>query len=148
MARYRVRVGLVRERSVLLEAASVQGPEDVDRLVRASGVIPEGFGREIFGVLGLDNRNRCRGIHGVTVGTVNASLVRPADVFRPAILGEWVSLVLWHNHPSGDPGPSADDLTITTRVVRCGEDLGVHVLDHVILGRGGGWYSMKEGGEL
>ena len=89
--------------------------------------------REHFVVLILNARHelQCREI--VSIGSLNASIVHPREVFLPAILHSAASIVLVHNHPSGDPEPSEEDLSITRRLVQVGELVGIGVLDHVIV---------------
>lgn len=111
---------------------SITGPADVFRLLKRR------FGRrerEHFVVLLLDARNGVLGIETVSVGTVNASLVHPREVFRPAIRENACALILAHNHPSGDPTPSEDDVAVTRRLVTVGETHGINVLDHVVICR-------------
>ena len=81
----------------------------------------------------------------VSQGTLTASLVHPREVFRPALREASAAVILVHNHPSGDPTPSREDLQITTRLVRAGEILGVQVLDHVIVAERG-FVSLRETG--
>jgi DNA repair protein RadC len=92
--------------------------------------------REEFVVLVLDAKNKLLGFHVVSVGSLTSSLVHPREVFKIAILGNAAAIILLHNHPSGDPLPSAEDLSITTRLCEVGEVLGIKVLDHVIIGEG------------
>jgi DNA repair protein RadC len=102
-------------------------------------LIPE-FGAkpvEHFGVMLLDTKHRVLKITVVSVGTLDASIVHPREVFLPAILHSAASVVLVHNHPSGDPEPSEEDLSITRRLVEVGELVGIGVLDHVIVGSRG-----------
>ncbi|MCA9322225.1 MAG: DNA repair protein RadC, partial [Planctomycetes bacterium] len=94
------------------------------------------LGGEVFEVLSLDARNRLRRRSRISVGTLTASLVHPREVFRPAIAVRAAAIVLAHNHPSGDPEPSAEDRAITDRVVSAGDILGIRVLDHVVVGDG------------
>ena len=109
----------------------IRGPDDVvalpaiKRLVRAK--------REHFIVLLLNARHEVQEIHTVSIGSLNASIVHPREVFLPAVSGSAASLVLCHNHPSGDPEPSEEDLSITRRLVEVGELIGIGVLDHVIV---------------
>jgi len=93
--------------------------------------------REVFGILTLNARHAATRRVIVSVGSLNASIVHPREVMRPAILYSAASLVLVHNHPSGDPEPSEEDMHITRRLVECGELLGIGVLDHVIIGSRG-----------
>lgn len=92
--------------------------------------------REIFLALLLDGRNRVLREVRVSEGSLTASLVHPREVFNPAIRESAVSVAFVHNHPSGDPSPSRQDLEITRRLVRTGELVGIRVLDHVVLGDG------------
>jgi DNA repair protein RadC len=103
--------------------------------------------QERFLVLLLDGRNRLIRIETVSQGTLTASLVHPREVFRPALREAAAALILVHNHPSGDPAPSAEDREVTLRLVRAGEILGVRVLDHVIVAERG-YRSLREDGLL
>jgi len=100
--------------------------------------------REVFYVLLLDGKNRVQGEVQVSEGSLTAALVHPREVFAPAIRAAAAALVLVHNHPSGDPTPSAEDCAITQRLRQVGELVGIRVLDHVVIGRGR-WASMAEG---
>ena len=89
--------------------------------------------REHFLVLLLNARHEVLGKETVSVGSLNASIVHPREVFKPAVLASAASIVLVHNHPSGDPEPSEEDITISKRLVQAGELIGIGVLDHVIV---------------
>jgi DNA repair protein RadC len=102
---------------------------------------------EVFGILALDVRHRLRREAVISVGCLTSSLVHPREVFQEAVLGRAAAIVAFHNHPSGDPEPSADDLALTRRLAAAGSVMGIEVLDHVILGAGG-WVSLKERGVL
>jgi len=112
--------------------------------------------QETFHVLTVDARNGLLGRHMVSLGLADSSLVHPREVFRPAILDGATAVVLLHNHPSGDPTPSAEDVRITRQVIDAGKVVGIRVMDHVIIGRpagpdGGragrpGWLSLRESG--
>lgn len=109
-------------------------PETVYGYVKPEmSVLPE----ERFYVLLLDNRNQLIGRREVSRGTADASMAAPRDVFRQAIREGAVSVILVHNHPSGDPSPSADDRAVTRRLVEAGVLLGIKVLDHVVVGAAG-----------
>ena len=105
---------------------------------------------ECFVVLCLDAKNGMRSSNIVTTGLLDASLVHPREVFRPAVLANCASLVLAHNHPTGDPTPSAEDIRITKQLVEAGKILDIKVLDHIIVGPVSEgqpqWYSMREQG--
>ena len=92
--------------------------------------------REEFVVLLLDVKNKLLGFHVVSVGSLTSSLVHPREMYKVAILGNAAALIFLHNHPSGDPTPSAEDLHITNRLRQVGEVLGIRVLDHVVIGDG------------
>ncbi len=102
---------------------------------------------ERFVVVLLDGRHRWIREVVVSQGTLTASLVHPREVFRPALREPSAAVILVHNHPSGDPTPSREDVEITARLVRAGELLGVHVLDHVIVAERG-FVSLREAGEF
>lgn len=91
---------------------------------------------ETFGLLALDVRNRLKREAVVSVGSLTSSLVHPREVFQEAIVARAAAVILFHNHPSGDPEPSSEDLAMTRRLVAAGTLLGIEVLDHVILGAG------------
>ena len=90
--------------------------------------------QEEFHVVTLDTQNRVIDTHPVTVGTLDTSLVHPREVFRPAIKDAAASVILVHNHPSGDATPSKEDFAVTRRLESAGELLGIKVLDHIVLG--------------
>ena len=104
-------------------------------------------GVEQFGVVLLDARQRLLKAVALTVGTLDCSVVHPRDVFREALDGGAAAIVLFHNHPSGDPAPSADDARLTWRMVAAGELLGIDVLDHLVLADAR-YYSFREDGRL
>jgi DNA repair protein RadC len=101
--------------------------------------------KEHFLTVLLNTRHLPIGVELISVGSLNASIVHPREVYRPAILAAAASVILVHNHPSGDTAPSEDDLEITQRLVRVGEMTGIEVLDHVILGAGTP-FSFREAG--
>jgi DNA repair protein RadC len=100
---------------------------------------------EQFGVVLLDARHRVLRTTVVSVGTLDASIVHPRDVFREAAIGGAAAVVLFHNHPSGDPQPSEDDRALTARLVAAGVLMGIEVIDHLILADVR-YYSFKERG--
>jgi len=103
--------------------------------------------KEHFMVLLLDSRNRVMSESQISQGTLTASLVHPREVFRPAVSAAAAAVVLVHNHPSGDPAPSAEDLRVTRRLVEAGEIVGIRVVDHVVVAEHG-FYSFQENGQL
>ena len=110
-------------------AAAIRGPEDVQPHVRDLFRAR----KEHFVVLLLNARHEVQARETVSIGSLNASIVHPREVFLPAIVHSAASVVLVHNHPSGDPEPSEEDLGITRRLVQVGELVGIGVLDHVIV---------------
>jgi DNA repair protein RadC len=102
---------------------------------------------EQFGVVLLDTRHRVLRTAVLSVGTLNSTVVEPREVFREAAIGGAAAIVVFHNHPSGDPAPSADDLELTRRLVAAGVLMGIDVVDHIILGDVR-YCSLKEVGSL
>ena len=92
--------------------------------------------REHFIAVLLDNKNRKIKDVDISMGSLTASIVHPRDVYRPIIEESAAAVIFVHNHPSGDPTPSKDDLDITTRLRQVGEIVGVKVLDHIVIGKG------------
>ena len=122
---------------------AIRGPEDV------FDVCPALRSRrfEEFHVLLLNARHEVQRRVMISRGSLNASIVHPREVFRPAILASAASIVLVHNHPSGDPEPSDEDLSITKRLAEVGELLGIAVLDHVVIAKRG-FVSLRARGSL
>lgn len=102
--------------------------------------------KEHFWIVGLNTRNVIQYIELVSLGTLCASLVHPREVYRFAIMKAISSLIISHNHPSGDPEPSEEDLRITRRLTDAGKIIGIELLDHIIIGNDGGFCSFKEKG--
>jgi DNA repair protein RadC len=103
--------------------------------------------KEHFLILLLDGKNRLIREVPVSVGSLNQSLVHPREVFSPAVRDSAAAVILVHNHPSGDPAPSREDLEITRRLRQAGETLGIRVLDHIIIGHDT-YVSLADRGEL
>lgn len=115
----------------------------------AAFLMPRFSAREVeqFGVMLLDSRHRLVKAQALTVGTLDCSVVHPRDVFRSALEANAASVVVFHNHPSGDPTPSPEDDALTRRLVAGGALLGVDVLDHLVLADAS-YYSFREAGRL
>lgn len=137
-----VRVQLVRESTQQAIVRTINNPADVFTIIRE---LMEFQDREIFAILLLNTRNKVLGINVVSIGSLNTSIVHPREVFKPAILANSAAIILAHNHPSGDPSPSKEDIAISSRLREVGELLGISVLDHVIIGDGN-FISLKERG--
>ncbi len=104
--------------------------------------------KEHFWVIGLSTKNVIKFIELASLGTLDCSLIHPRETFRLAI-GQGVSaIIVGHNHPSGDPAPSKDDIAITKRLKAAGEIIGIELLDHVIIGGKGRFVSLQEKGHL
>lgn len=106
-----------------------------------------GLAHEQLRVLTLNTRHGLLGTHLVYQGTVRESPVRPAEVFRPAVVQQAPGVIVAHNHPSGDTTPSPDDHALTRHLARAGELLGIRVVDHIIIA-GSSYYSFREGGHI
>jgi DNA repair protein RadC len=140
----RVLAGVELGRRTLLMAANIRPrflqPRDV-----AAFLLPQ-FGAhpvERFGVLLLDTKYRLLSTRVISIGSLDASIAHPREVFREALVAGAAAAVVFHNHPSGDPTPSRDDIALTARMKQAGEVVGVELIDHVILADTRYW-SMKE----
>ena len=126
------RLELVRESGGdELEETILRTSTDVARELRP---LFKGIDREKFVVVLLDAKHRLIGVNTVSIGSLTASIAHPREVFRPAVLLPTAAVVLVHNHPSGDPSPSGEDIELTKRLREVGELLGIRVLDHVRTG--------------
>lgn len=103
--------------------------------------------REHFLILLLTTKKNIIGYHEVSVGSLNASIVHPREIFNVPLRESAASIILAHNHPSGDPTPSQEDLEVTRRLVEAGNILGIHITDHLIIGDGC-YFSFKQKGLL
>ena len=122
------------------DRAVIRSPEDVANLLGAEMALLD---QEHLRVLLLDTKNQVTAVSEIYIGNVNSSIVRPAEVLRPAVRDNSASIIVVHNHPSGDPTPSPEDIAITRQIRESGELLGIDVLDHIILA-GLRHVSMKE----
>jgi len=105
----------------------------------------ENFPQECFVVWSLDQKNKVIDKHMIAIGSLTGCLVHPREVYRPALLDGAAAVFFIHNHPSGDPKPSADDIDLTARLVNGARLLGLRVLDHVVVGRGRFFSFVEEG---
>ena len=103
---------------------------------------------EVFGILCLSTKHHFIAWHEVSRGSLDTAHVHPREVFKAALLVNAACIVGAHNHPSGDPSPSPDDRELTRRLASAGTLLGVDVLDHIIVGHDGRYFSFKEAGGL
>lgn len=124
-----------------LPLVKIQSPSDAVALVNEY-IMDED--REILLVVVLNTKNCVTAIHRCHMGTLNASLASPRDVFKTALMNNAAALILAHNHPSGDVAPSPEDLKLTNLMVEAGQLLQIEILDHIIVGWKDGYYSFKE----
>ncbi len=121
----------------------IRCPEDAAHLLFT---YLEGADREHFVVLCLDTKNQVNKIETVSIGSLNSAIVTPREVFKTAILANSASIIVAHNHPSGNPEPSREDIEVTKRLQKAGEVIGIEVLDHVVIADGEKFVSLKEKG--
>jgi len=114
------------------ERLIVRSPSDVAQLLMAEMSHLE---QEHFRVLYLDTRNRLLGSETVYIGSLNASHIRVAEIFRDAVKRNCAAVIVAHNHPSGDPSPSHEDVAVTRQLIAAGDLLGVELLDHLVIGQ-------------
>lgn len=124
------------------ERPCIQKPADAADLVMYE---MSALAQEHLRVINMDTRNRVINIEKVYVGSLNASTVRVGELFRSAIQRNAASVILLHNHPSGDPSPSPEDVALTRAVAQAGKLLDIEVLDHIVIGHGR-WVSLKDRG--
>lgn len=141
----RYTISLVREGSVGVE----------DKIARDSATardilapLFDGLDREQCVVMVLDAKHKVIGINVVSVGSLHVSIVRPREVFKPAILLNAAAVIVAHNHPSGDTTPSEEDHALTKRLQEAGKCLGIPLLDHLVLGESGNFFSFADRGFL
>lgn len=133
----------IRKYNAPLIEEPIKRPEDVYKLFLDKALEEV----EQFYILSVDATNRPIKIHTISKGILNKTLVHPREVFRTAIMDNASSIFLAHNHPSGNPSASTDDLKITERMVEAGKIIGIEVLDHLIVAKNG-YYSFLEEGQI
>lgn len=139
-----VRLKMVREASLLYEGRMIRSPRDAADLFRT---FIDDSDREMFCIMCLSTKNEVTAIHTVTIGTLDASLIHPREVFKLPLLNNSASIIACHNHPSGHCDPSREDIEVTERLVEGGSLLGISLLDHIILGNET-FLSMKDKGMI
>ncbi len=117
----------------------ITNPADVAKLLKEE---MRHLKKEEFRIVLLDTKNQIINIKTISIGSLNSSIVHPREVFKDAILASSASVILVHNHPSGNSSPSSEDINITKRLMKSGELLGISVLDHIIIGND--YFSLKE----
>jgi DNA repair protein RadC len=124
---------------------TISTPEDVVELCAPQ---LRGLDREHFWLLALNTKNQLLKMVEVSVGSLSASIVHPRELFREAVKLSAASVVVMHNHPSGDPTPSGADIQLTRRLTKAGDVLGIELLDHVVIGDGGEHASLRDLGMM
>ena len=138
-----VRVRMVKERELPYAMEEIDGPEKVAAFIRK---FLAGADREYLLVLSMDNIGKLAAIEVVSIGTVNAALAEPREIFKHAILANAAGIVMVHNHTSGRCVPSSEDMEITKRIEKAGKILGIPLMDHIIVGDG--YFSFRTEGLL
>ncbi|WP_167578077.1 RadC family protein [Ammoniphilus sp. YIM 78166] len=138
-------VQLVKERNITVYGEkTIKCPQDAEKVIRELIGLSD---REVFVAIFLNTKNKITGAEKVSVGSLNSAIVSPREVFKAAILHNAASIIVGHNHPSGDDTPSREDLQVTKRLVEAGKLLDIEVLDHLIIGEET-FKSLKESGMI
>jgi len=136
-----VRVALVKEGQVPCYNQQIRSAVDASTLLHT---YLEDVDREHFVIIFLNQKNRVIGVSTVSIGSLTASIVHPREVFKGAILSNAASIICGHNHPSQDCQPSREDRAMTTRLVECGKLLGIPLIDHIVVGGEGRYFSFAD----
>lgn len=126
-----VSIKMVKEKTFNVESKKISSPEAAFNIVNE---YLKDIDREHLIVLALNTKNEVNAINTVSIGSLNASIVHPREVFKALILANAAAFIVAHNHPSGNPQPSKEDVNITGRLKECGRLMGIELLDHIILG--------------
>ena len=128
------KVVLVKEKVGRYELPKeTKSPEEAYNAIKTITNVQE-EAQEVFGILVLNTKNKIVAVHEISRGTLNSSIIHPREVFKPAVLHNAAAIICFHNHPSGDPEPSKEDIEINNRIKNSGELLGILVHDHIIVG--------------
>ncbi|MGE9943120.1 JAB domain-containing protein [Bariatricus sp. SGI.161] len=136
-----VRIHAVKEQNLPYGKRQLNTTQEV---VEFSGQLLKDADREYVLVLSVDTKCAPVGIEVVSIGTLNQALIEPREIFKHAVLSNALGVFIIHNHPSGDVTPSTEDRLVTERLENAGKILGIKVLDHIILGEYGTFYSLAE----
>lgn len=135
-----VELGNRISRSLQETKKTIKSPSDVVEIfVKEMSLLKKEYFKAVF----LNTKNEIISYETISIGSLNASIVHPREVFNRAIKKSSASIILLHNHPSGNTTPSKEDIAITNRLIEAGKIIGIEVLDHIIIGNGG-YYSLKE----
>ncbi len=138
-----VKIQMVKDGTLDYGKKAIKGPQDLAELGQK---FIQNADREIFLLVCLNTRNHINCIHVVSIGTVNTALVAPREVLKAVLMSNASNMAFIHNHPSGDPDPSSDDIQITNRIAECGKLFGIGLIDHVIISDDGKYESFLEKG--
>ena len=139
-----VSLRLVKESSLLYKDRAIRSPGDAYNLFKQ---FLGDLDREYFVVMCLDVKNQPTAINVCHIGSLNASIVHPRDIMKAAILSNSASILALHNHPSGQPEPSPEDIDVTKRLAEAGSIMGIELIDHLIVGDGR-YVSLKDKGYI
>ena len=137
-----VRIQMVREHNIKVDAKKISSPFDAAAVFAA---LMAGIDRECVYLLCLNSKNVVVSANLVSMGDLTSSIVNPREIFKAAVLSNAASIILGHNHPSGDPTPSPEDVSITKRIAECGRFMEIELFDHIVIGDGT-HVSLKERG--
>jgi DNA repair protein RadC len=141
------KVVLVKEKARRYELPKkTNSPEKAYNAIKAITNVQE-EAQEVFGILILNTKHKIVAVHEISRGALNSSLIHPREVFKPAVLHNASAIICFHNHPSGDPEPSREDIQTTKRLVEAGKIMGIEILDHIIVGDDR-YASLKERGVM
>lgn len=136
-----VSLKVVKEKSIQYLPRKVSSPQDaVDLCRKFLNNLPE----ERMISISLNTKNEFNNVTTVSIGTLNSSLAHPREIYKVAVMSNASSIIIAHNHPSGNPDPSKEDIDITKRLKEAGEILGIRLLDHIIIGEEARFVSLKE----
>uniref|UniRef100_UPI00311CB865 JAB domain-containing protein n=1 Tax=Clostridium butyricum TaxID=1492 RepID=UPI00311CB865 len=136
-------IKMVKESSILYGNRRITSPKDAVELIR---IVLKDSDREKLVVCCLNTKNEPTSISIISIGSLNSSIVHPREVFKTAILSNSASIIMAHNHPSGDIKPSKEDINVTERIRESGKIIGIEMIDHMIIGGDDKYMSFKEEG--
>lgn len=131
----------IKDRSIFSDIRKISSPKDAYDVFNNFVDFKE-LDREMFILLCLNTKNEPSHISVISIGSLNSSIVHPREVFKTALMCNSASIIVAHNHPSGNPDPSQEDVDLTKRLSQCGKILGIELLDHIIIG-GDDFISLK-----
>jgi len=139
-----VSIKMVKEKNLEYSNNKISSPKDCANILKK---FIGDYDREAVVVMALDTKNKINSITVASLGSLNSSIVHPREIFKTAILSNASSIIIGHNHPSGNDLPSKEDISVTLRIKESGKILGIDLLDHIIIGDDN-YTSLKEKGML